>query len=479
MSRSRLIQFALAAAALIGGATAARGAWSQIKPVTADVPTARVTRGDVATDVHAAGELRTPTTRMITAPAVGGQMRILALKPTGTVVKTGEILLAFDPSDQQYRLEEQESLLKEAELEIEKLNADAAAQAAKDRVDLLTAQFDVKKAQLDVSGNELLGAIDARKRELTLEEARRRLAQLQDDVTSHAKTNEAGMAVLAEKRNKARLTMGDAQKTIEQMTVRAPIDGVVSVQSNMEGNFYFTGMALPEYHEGDSVSSGRSVVEVLDVGRMELVVRVPETDSARIAPGQRAAVTLDTGTLDIGGPERASAAASANAKAKAPAATASASASVPAGAAAATPAIDATVTAIGGIRAGGNGWGRQPEGPVRKIDVTLRLDQPLVSARPGLTAQILLKSDPLKGVLAVPRQAVFDRDGKPHVYLKKDDRFTLTPIKITARTETAVVVQDLAEGAEVALADPEIKPGQTTPSGPAAPATPARVAASR
>jgi hypothetical protein len=116
---------------------------------------------------------------------------------------------------------------------------------------------------------------------------------------------------------------------------------------------------------------------------------------------------------------------------------------------------------------------------VRKIDVMLRLDQPLVSARPGLTAQILLKSDPLKGVLAVPRQAVFDREGKPHVYLKHGDRFTLTPIKITARTETAVVVEDLAEGAEVALADPELKPGQTTPSGPAAPAGPARMTASR
>lgn len=460
MSRTRLIQLALAAAALVGGATAARGAWTQIKPQAADVPTARVTRGDVATDVHAAGELRTPTTRMITAPSVGGQMRVLTLKPTGTIVKTGEVVLAFDPSDQQYRLEEQQSLLREAELEIEKLNADATAQAAKDRVDLLTTQFDVKKAELDVSGNELLGAIEARKRELTLEEARRRLAQLQDDITSHAKTNEAAMAVLAEKRNKARLMMGDAQKTIEQMTVRAPIDGVVSVQSNMEGNFFFTGMALPEYREGDSVSSGRSVVEVLDTGRMELVVRVPETDSARIAPGQRAAVTLDTGTLDAGKPAAAGTAAAA-----------------PAAATAAT--IDATVTAIGGIRAGGNGWGRQPDGPIRKIDVTLRLDQPLVSARPGLTAQILLKSDPLKGVLAVPRQAVFDREGKPHVYLKKDDRFTLTPIKITARTETAVVVQDLAEGAEVALADPELKPGQTTPSGPASPAGATRVAVNR
>jgi multidrug resistance efflux pump len=417
-----------------GAATAARGAWRQLKPAETSVPTARVIRGDVTTDVHAIGELRTLKTKMIIAPSVGGQMRILTLEPTGTLVKSGEVVMTIDPSDQQYRLEEQQSLLKEAELEIEKLNADTAAQIAKDRVELLTAQFDVKKGELDVSGNELLSAIEARRRELTLEEARRHLAQLEEDVTSHAKTNEAAMAVLIEKRNKARLMMDDAQKTIDQMTVRAPLDGVVSVQNNMEGNFFFMGMPTPEYREGDNVSSGRSVVEILDVGGMELVARVPETDASRIAQGQHASVTLDS----VADPNGAGGA------------------------------LAATIATVGGIRAVGSPW-RAPEGPVRKIDVTLRFDAPVATARPGLSAQIVMTGAPLQRVLSVPRQAVFDRDGKPYVYLMTGGQFTLTAIKIAQRTETAVVVEDLAEGAEVALADPELKPGQTTPTGPAAP----------
>lgn len=443
MSRTRLILLGLAIGLVAGGATVARGAWTQLKPAAVGVPTARVARGDVTTDVHATGELRTPKTMMLTAPPVGGQMRILTLQPTGTLVKKGDVVLVFDPSDQQYRLEEQQSLLNEAELEIEKLHADSAAQVGKDKVDRLTAQFDVKKGELDVSGNELLGTIEARKRELTLEEARRRLAQLDDDITSRAKTNEAAMTVLVEKRNKARLMMEDAQKTIAQMTVVAPLDGVVSVQGNQEGNFFIMGVPTPEYREGDNVSSGRSVAEVLDVAGMELVARVPETDVARIAQGQHAAVTLESGAGSMG-PD-------------AP--------------------VGATVTTVGGIRGGGNF--RQPEGPVRRVDVMLRFDQPIGSARPGLSARILMKSDPLKNVLSVPRQAVFDREGKPHVYVKSGDRFTLTPIKIAARTETAVVVQDLAEGTEVALADPELKPGQTTPSGPASPGGPPRMAVAR
>ena len=83
-------------------------------------------------------------------------------------------------------------MLLEANLEIEKLKADSAAQKAQDDVDLLTARFDVRKAELDVQGNELLSAIKARKNELTLEEAKRRLAQLEQDVASRDQIERGG-----------------------------------------------------------------------------------------------------------------------------------------------------------------------------------------------------------------------------------------------------------------------------------------------
>ena len=62
----------------------------------------------------------------------------------------------------------------------------------------------MRRAELDASANELIGAIEAQKNLLSLEEARRRLAQLEQDVKSRADTNEAALAVVLEKRNKAR-----------------------------------------------------------------------------------------------------------------------------------------------------------------------------------------------------------------------------------------------------------------------------------
>jgi HlyD family secretion protein len=420
MTRRRLTFIALVLLAIVAGVPTVRAAWTQLKPMPSAIPTTIVKRGQVDTNVHAIGELRTKKTTLLFAPPAGGQMRLLTLEMTGTPVKAGQVVMTFDPSDQENTLEEQRALLREADLEIEKNKADSAAQAAQDQVDLLTARFDARKAELDVSANELRSAIDARKNELTLEEKRRRLAQLQDDITSHTKTNDAAMAVSREKRNKAKLAMDQAQRLIAQMTVRAPIDGFVAVRPNDEGvMFFYNGMTAPEYRAGDMVSSGRQVAEVLDVAQMELVARVAETDRNRLAPGQRADAHIDHE------PSIARA---------------------------------AHVVNVGGVRMT-RGFGRA-EGPVRLIDVSLALDQPLLTARPGLSAAIVVNSDPLKNVLYVPRQAVFDQDGKSTVFVKTGSGFERRPVKISARTDTLVVVDDLKEGEEIALADPEQKSGQ-------------------
>jgi len=71
----------------------------------------------------------------------------------------------------------------------------------------------------------------------------------------------------------------------------------------------------------------------------------------------------------------------------------------------------------------------------------------------------------------VPRQAVFARNGKNHVFVKVDDRFEEREVTVTERTESRVVIDGLSEGAEIALLDPNARTaGTTAPSAPAMPA---------
>ena len=68
--------------------------------------------------------------------------------------------------------------------------------------------------------------------------------------------------------------------------------------------------------------------------------------------------------------------------------------------------------------------------------------------------------------LTVPRQAVFQKNGKTHVFVKTGDRFEPREVKIVNRTESRAAIEGLPEGTEVALVDPTITrtPGSSSAS---------------
>ncbi|HWZ43506.1 MAG TPA: HlyD family efflux transporter periplasmic adaptor subunit [Candidatus Saccharimonadales bacterium] len=377
------------------------------------VPTTRVQRGTLELDIHTTGELRSPHSAMLVAPAVNGTLQIVHIARTGSTVKAGDVIVEFDPSEQEYNLEQSRSQMEEAGQEIVKAKADAAVKEAEDKVALLKARFDVRRAELEVGRNELAGDIDARKNLLVLEQARRQLEQLQQDIVSRSQSSASGLALLQEKRRTAVLGMKVAQHNIENMTVKAPIDGLVAIKDNLDasGGMMFPGMTLPEYHDGDLVFSGRFLAEVLDVGQMEVVAKIFETDRANLDPGQTAEIRADSGPQSV---------------------------------------LAARVKHIAGMTARAD----FDAGGVRRFEVTFDLLQRANGVRPGTTAQVLVRGSQMKDQLYLPSQCLHEKDGKLVVYLKRGDKFEPTEVKIKFRTENRVAVADLKEGAEVALVDP-------------------------
>ena len=147
---------------------------------TGDVPTARVTRGALDLSVHALGDLRASKSKTLSAPAVGGLLRLVTLSETGVEVRAGDLVMEFDPMEQEYALEQANSQLAEAEQQIAKTRADTDVQTAQDQVTLLTARFDLRRAELDAIGiRELIAANDYAKRQLTLDEAKKHLTQVE------------------------------------------------------------------------------------------------------------------------------------------------------------------------------------------------------------------------------------------------------------------------------------------------------------
>ena len=260
------------------------------------IPVALVQRGDLDLKVYATGELRASHSMALTAPAIGGgALQITRLLHTGTPVRKGDIVLEFDPSEQNYKLEQNRSELMQAEEEITKAMADAEVQAAQDKVELLKARFDVRRAELDVQTNELASAIEARKNELALEQAKRVLAKLEQDLKSHSASGQATILLAREKRNKAKLAMDQARTNIDNMRVPAPMEGLVAIESNisaMEG-MGWRGMSVPDYRAGDQVEPGTPIARVIDAREIELTAKIGERDRGNLKIGQSAEVTFD------------------------------------------------------------------------------------------------------------------------------------------------------------------------------------------
>jgi multidrug efflux pump subunit AcrA (membrane-fusion protein) len=381
-----------------------------------EIPLAVVKRGEIDVRVHAIGELRASHSIMLTAPAIGGDaLQITSLVPTGTLVKKGEIVVEFNPSEQRYKLEQSHSELLQAEQEITKARADAVVLNAEDKVALLKARYAVRRAELDVQKNELVSQIDAEKNQLALQQAKRMLAELEKDLESHQASGQASIYLAQEKQNKAKLAMDVAQQNLEKMRVASPMDGMVSVQKNTAaaGDYYFTGMSLPDYHPGDETRPGNSIAQVVDPQGMDLVTKVSEQDQGNVKAGQAVEVVFDALPARV---------------------------------------FRGSVKSLSGMSMR-QIWDTPAAG---SFEVSIQLTDTDDRLRSGFTAQIVFLGSSKKNVLYLPRQALFMKDGKRIVYVKRGSGYEQREVKVESETESRAVIAGLDEGTRVAFVDPTV-----------------------
>lgn len=412
----RWTTLAIAAAALL----AAGFAVSRSRAVVSggdNIPVGEVRRGDLEIEVHGTGELSASRTAMLAAPAVGGgALQITQLAVGRVPVKKGDVIIEFDPSEQRYKLEQSRSELLQAEQEIAKAKADAAVLAAEDKVALLKARFDVRQAELDVQKKEIVSAIDGAKNDAALKQAKRLLDELEKDVESHTATGQASIYLSQEKYNKSKLAMDQAQQNIDKMRVAAPMDGLISIQKNTDasGGFYFTGMSLPDYRAGDQAQPGSAIAQVVDPSGLDLTANIGERDHGNIKVGQSVEVVFDA----LPGKQ-----------------------------------FHGTVKSVGGMSS------RQffDDTAAGTFGVSIQLSDADPRLRSGMTAQLLFLGETRKDALSVPRQAIFLKDGKRIVYVRRGAAYDQREVDLQGETETrAIVSGGLAPGASVALLDPTI-----------------------
>jgi hypothetical protein len=173
-------------------------------------------------------------------------------------------------------------------------------------------------------------------------------------------------------------------------------------------------MILPEYRPGDLVQSGRPLADVLDISQMEVQAKISETDRSNIAPNENAEVHIDAHPGEV---------------------------------------LPAKVKTVAGLASRDFWSGNQQV----KFPATFQLERNSPDLRPGISALVKVHGARLNDVLYLPAQSLFDKEGKPVVYVKHGDDFVATTVKVKYRTESRIVIEGLAEGTEVAVINPTNK----------------------
>lgn len=396
--------------------------WSTLKavnvvapPAKAEVPTTKVKKGRVIITVAARGELQGGNSEMLTAPMVGGtDLAITELREPGEVVQPGDVVVQFDTTQQEYNLREAEADLAEAEQQVISAEATSAATAEESRYATLSAEADVKTAELEARRNPLIPAITARQNELALEAAKNRYRQSQQDFENKKKTSAAGIAIQQAALNKAKVMAETQRHIIESMTLKAKTGGYVNVQQNNNQNMIYWGMILPPFQLGDTARAGMAVAQIPDLKSWEVSASVGELDRGHLSVNQKVSVAVVAlaGKSFVG-----------------------------------------HVKNIGGTT--GPAWDR-------KFECRIALDQAGPELRPGMTSNMIITIESMDDVLWIPSQALFESDGRSYVYQHTPKGFLPHDVTLVRRSESQAVITGISENELVAMSNPD---QQSKPTG--------------
>jgi RND family efflux transporter MFP subunit len=395
---------------VVAGVTFGAIRFSRAVPV---IPTALVQRGEFIEVVQVRGHVKAERSVLLKAPSVAGDIQIIKLARTGTAVKKGDVVAQFDTSKLLDTLNTRRSDVKQADAEIGQERAKARLLEEQDRTDLLKARYDVERAKLDVSQQEILSPIDGAEKKLALADAEQKLREVESRQKSDQASSQATINGKVQARTKALADVQRAEADIASMTLRAPVDGAVTLFPNWRAGGFFSDNP-PEWRPGDRAWNGAAIAELPDFSTLQVSTRIDEVDRGRIQLGQTATIRVDAV------PDRE---------------------------------FQAHIAQISALAK--TDFSTWP--PPRNFDVTLQLDTKDPRLRPGMSGSGRIAVNRIPGSILIPAAAVFSQAGTTVVYILSGSKFVPRPVVVGRRNEEQLAITaGLAAGEKVALKDPTL-----------------------
>jgi RND family efflux transporter MFP subunit len=271
----------------------------------------------------------------------------------------------------------------------------------------------VERAKLDVSQQEILSQIDGAEKKLALADAEQRLREVESRQKSDQASSQATINGKVQARAKAQADVRRVEADIASMTLRAPVDGVVTLFPNWRAGGVFSDNP-PEFRPGDRAWNGATIAELPDFSTLQVSTRIEEVDRGRIKSAQTATIRVDAV------PDRE---------------------------------FQAHIARISALAK--TDFSTWP--PPRNFDVTLELDTKDSRLRPGMSGSGRIAVNRIPGSILIPPAALFSQVGTTVVYILAGSKFVQRPVVVGPRNEEQLAITSgLSAGEKVALKDPTL-----------------------
>ena len=367
---------------------------------------------DFVSIVRLTGTTEAVRSRPIMVPTLEGatlsQLVVTQMQVAGARVKKGDLLAEFDRQAQLKDALDKRAAYQDLVDQVEEKRAAEAAARAKDQTDIQTAEDALKKAQLEVSKNDIVSRIDAEKNRETLDEAEATLKQLQQTFKLKREAAAADIRSTAIQADRAKETMLYAESNANRMRLLSPMDGIVVL------NMIWTGNGIGEAKQGDSLRPGQPFMKVVDPSQMNVSVEVNQADFLKLHVGQNARVYLDA---------YPSLAFSGHLEDLSPMAHTS-----------------------------------QFSDSVRTFTATFALDGNNPKLMPDLSAAVDVDLDSAKNAVTVPIQSVENNGGHEYVWVREGHSFVKRAVTVGPRNDLDVVIESGLKAGDV------VRPNAIVPS---------------
>ena len=407
MTMRRVVQTLVTVAVLVGGGFAVM----RLREAEAatSLPTAPARKGEFLVITRCRGELHARRSVQITAPTNVPDLRVMWLAPQNSAVKEGDVVIRFDGSGAKQQLQEKEAALQQAAATLEQAEAEARITAEADKRELSSAGYDLEKARLEVSRQEILSAIQGEEAKINLGLSENKLKVQKATVGLHEASGRSKLASLARVRDQAQYEVDLTKDRLAKMEVKTPLTGVIIYMPNYSAGW----MNAKPFKVGDQAWPGATLAEIPDLKTLEMESKVEEIDRGRISVGNDVRIRMDAL------PELT---------------------------------IPAKLDELSQMTQASFDWP-----PTFNFRAYAKLADADARLRPEMNGSMDVVIRRIPDAISVPAKAVFTKNGKPIVYVQGAKGYAPREVTVEARNPDEVAVSGLAAGTAVALVEPEVK----------------------